>query len=97
MYGDDIIITGNNEGLLNKFVDQLAKRFSIKDLGSLSYFLGVEAIESPHGLFLSQQKYVTDLLVRTKMLESKSVSTPLPTDHSLTLHDGTSLTDATEF
>ena len=97
VYVDDIIVTGNNDTLVNNFIDTLARRFSIKDLGALSYFLGVEVIPCSAGLFLSQQKYVTDLLYRTKMSDSKPVATPLPTDHSLTLLDGTSLTDATKF
>lgn len=81
---------------MEKFVVTLARRFSIKDLGSLSYFLGVEVLPSSHGMFLSQQLYVTDLLVRTKMFDSKPISTLLPTDHSLKLLDGTSLIDATK-
>ena len=97
VYVDNIIVTGSDVVLVDKFVASLSQRFSIKDLGYLSYFLGVEVLPSPRGLFLSQQKYVIDLLTRTKMLESKPVQTPLPTDHSLTLLDGTSLTDAIEF
>ena len=40
---------------------------------------------------------MVDLLARTKMSDSKPVATPLPTDHAITLLDGTSLTDATEY
>lgn len=42
IYVDDIIVTGNNETLTNKFVDTLARRFTIKDLEDLSYFLEIE-------------------------------------------------------
>ncbi|KAK0605174.1 hypothetical protein LWI29_023729 [Acer saccharum] len=97
VYVDDIIVTGNDVTSVNDFIATLARRFSIKDLGGLSYFLGVEVTSCSAGLFLSQQKYITDLLHRTKMFDAKPVSTPLPTDHSITLLDGTSLTDATEF
>ena len=44
VYVDDIILTGNNADLISQFVACLAKRFSLKDLGNLSYFLGVEVI-----------------------------------------------------
>ena len=54
VYVDDLILTGNDLGFINKFVSQLATRFSIKDHGSLSFFLGVEVIPSEDGLFLSQ-------------------------------------------
>ena len=52
VYVDDIIITGNNGDSIDKFVLTLAQRFSIKDLGLLSYFLGVEVLSCPSGMYL---------------------------------------------
>ncbi|GKF14219.1 putative mitochondrial protein, partial [Tanacetum coccineum] len=51
--------------------------FAIKDLGDLSYFLGLEVSYTNDGLFLSQAKYATDVLTRAALLDSKPVSTPL--------------------
>ena len=62
VYVDVIIITGNNPVVIQAFIKQLADRFSLKDLGPLNYFLGVEAIFISSGLFLSQRKYIQDLL-----------------------------------
>ncbi|KAL6328776.1 hypothetical protein AAG906_003793 [Vitis piasezkii] len=42
VYVDDIIITGNNVEAAQTFIQQLSQRFSLKDLGPLTYFLGVE-------------------------------------------------------
>ena len=53
VYVDDIILMGNDSTLVNKFVLTLARRFSIKDLGPLLFFLGVEVHSCSHGLFLS--------------------------------------------
>ena len=47
VYVDNIILTGSNGALVSQFVDYLAQRFSLKDLGSLSYFLGVEVVPPP--------------------------------------------------
>ena len=77
VYVDDIIVIGPNVAFLHKFISQLASRFSLKDLGMLSYFLGVEVMPTPHGLFLNQRKYIIDLLQRMGMLETKPASTPL--------------------
>ncbi|KAM1956212.1 hypothetical protein ACFX16_025655 [Malus domestica] len=97
VYVDDLLITGNDSSLVAKFIQLLATRFSVKDLGSLHYFLGVEVLPTATGLFLSQHKYIHDLLVTAKMDGAKAVSTPLSTTHSLMLHDGSSLTDATPY
>lgn len=97
MYVDDIILTGNSTSLLDKIISSLATRFSLKDLGALHYFLGVEAFPTKDDLFLSQQKYIRDLLHHTNMLESKEVSSPMSSSEPLRLPDGSPSADATEY
>ena len=53
VYVDDIIITGSNTLSVNQVITSLASKFSIKDLGNLHYFLGVEVIRSSNGLCLT--------------------------------------------
>ncbi|CAA6654111.1 unnamed protein product [Spirodela intermedia] len=65
IYADDIIITGSDDieqGNLSKY---LVKEFNIKTLGCLKYFLGIEVAHSSKGIFISQRKYVADLLKDT--------------------------------
>lgn len=69
VYVDDIIITGCNATTAQYFIDLLGKRFSIKDLGDLSYFLGIEVATTSIGLLLSHRKYIIDLFARTNMTE----------------------------
>ncbi|RVW14812.1 Retrovirus-related Pol polyprotein from transposon RE1 [Vitis vinifera] len=97
LYVDDIIITGNNVEAAQTFIQQLSQRFSLKDLGPLTYFLGVEVTSHTNGLFLSQRKYIVDLLNRTHMTEAKPAPTPLATSPILTLQSGTPLSDPTEY
>jgi Reverse transcriptase (RNA-dependent DNA polymerase) len=59
---DDIIITGNNLDEIRRVKTKLREVFDIKDLGPLKYFLGIEITHSPKGLFISQRKYILDLL-----------------------------------
>ena len=77
LYVDDIILTGNNNSLLDNFIRQLHSEFATKDLGSLGYFLGLEATSTSTGLFLSQTKYARDILTRAQLLDCKPVSTPM--------------------
>ncbi|RVW35994.1 Retrovirus-related Pol polyprotein from transposon RE1 [Vitis vinifera] len=97
VYVDDIIITGNNVEAAQTFIQQLSQRFSLKDLGPLTYFLGVEVTSHTNGLFLGQHKYIADLLNRTHMTEAKPAPTPLATSPILTLQSGTPLFDPTEY
>jgi hypothetical protein len=93
VYVDDIIITGDDEHTVDLLVQTLAKRFSLKDLGSLTYFLGVEIQSHPRGLVLSQHRYIQDLLHRTNMSNSRPVATPLPPGPPPTLVMGKLLLD----
>lgn len=76
-YVDDIVVTGNDAALLRDFIQRLHREFATKDLGSLSYFLGLEVSYSTTGLFLSQAKYAHDILACAQLLDSKLVSTPM--------------------
>lgn len=78
IYVDDILIIGHNSVIVQRYIDLLTQRFSIKDLGLLSYFLGVEVVSKWSGLSLTQKWY--NLLARTNMEGAKAVVTPIATD-----------------
>nr|KYP49653.1 hypothetical protein KK1_028625 [Cajanus cajan] len=61
VYVDDMIIAGDDEKKLTQ-KKKLATQLEIKDLGKLKYFLEIEAAYSKKGIFISQRKYVLDLL-----------------------------------
>jgi hypothetical protein len=62
VYVDDLVITGSDNQFVGHVVTTLGARFSLKDMGLLHFFLGVEVIPTPAGLFLSQHQYVRDIL-----------------------------------
>ena len=97
VYVDDLVITGNNSIFVASIIKQLGDMFSLKDMGSLHFFLGIEVIPTQVGLFLSKHKYVRKLLAKTSMSGAKDVSTPLSTTQSLQLIDGTAAVDSSEF
>ena len=76
-YVDDIILTGNDAGELEVLKKFLARKFEIKDLGALRYFLGMELARSKKGIFVSQRKYVLNLLEETGLLGCKPTETPM--------------------
>ena len=97
VYVDDMVITGNNNKLIDRFIATISSRFSLKDLGELSYFLGIEATQTSKGLHLMQNKYVIDLITRTNMMDVRPVSTPMAPTPKLSLTSGTPMENPSEY
>ena len=62
LYVDDMIIIGNDLNGIQELKNFLSHQFEMKDLGHLSYFLGLEIIHSTDGLYITQVKYAFELL-----------------------------------
>ena len=97
VYVDDIIVTGNDNEEIKRVKQSLKDEFDIKDLGKLSYFLGIEIAHSSKGLFLSQRKYVLDLLKETGKIGAKPAGTPMETNIKLGPQDGEPLPDIGQY
>lgn len=94
---DDIILTGNDATLVKHIISFLSGRFSLKDLGPLTYFLGIEVHCDSTGMVLPQSKYISKLLHDLNMHECKGIQTPMSSSQSLKQNDGTPSHDATEY
>ncbi|CAL1359073.1 unnamed protein product [Linum trigynum] len=97
VYVDDLLLTGNDEALLTRFQDRLSARFSLKRLGQVNYFLGIEVLPTSTGILLSQHKFITDVLDRFGMADAQPAPTPLSSTAALTLRDGSPPADPTLF
>jgi hypothetical protein len=95
VYVDDILLTGSSTAALDGLICSLSIDFPIKDLGPMSFFLGVEVTHCPEGLHLSQHRYVLDLLHKTNMTLAKPTTSPMFASAPLSKFDGLSLSDAT--
>ena len=74
---NDIVIIGSDSKGISSLKSFVQSQFHTKDLGMLRYFLGIEVMQSKHGIFLSQRKYVLDLLSETGKLGVKPCSSPM--------------------
>ncbi|XP_031280235.1 uncharacterized protein LOC116138690 [Pistacia vera] len=77
VYVDDIILIGSSSNYITQLLKDLNDQFSLKTLGSLHYFLGLEATRNCSGIHLKQTKYAADLLLKTRMNEAYPCSTPM--------------------
>ncbi|GFZ05457.1 hypothetical protein Acr_17g0010290 [Actinidia rufa] len=95
LYVDDMIITGDDLDGIATLKTFLSLQFEMKDLGSLSYFLGIEVSSSADGYSLSQTKYASDLLSHASLTDNKTVDTLLENNVWLNTSDGEPLSDPT--
>ena len=87
VYVDDIILTGSSTSLTQQLTSKLNIVFSLKQLGHLDYFLGLEIkYLSNKSILMTQSKYIRDLLHKTNMAEAHSISSPMVSNCKLSRH-----------
>ncbi|RVW83070.1 Retrovirus-related Pol polyprotein from transposon RE1 [Vitis vinifera] len=88
VYVDDIILIGNDDTMIHKFMQLLAHQFCLKDLGHLSYFLGVEVIPNDHGSPLKDPIEYRTIVgsLQYLLITRPDIAYALYHDSSLSLH-----------
>lgn len=97
LYVDDMIITGDNSEYIAFVKARLSEQFLMSDLGPLRYFLGIEVTSTPDGFFMSQEKYIQDLLDHASLTDQRTVETLMELNVHLRLSDGEPLSDLTRY
>jgi len=97
IYVDDIIITGNNDKVIQDLKLFLQQQFHIKDLGKLKYFLGLEVARSKAGIVISQTKYTLEILDDVGFLGAQPVDFLMDQNLKLTNDQGEILNDASHY
>lgn len=75
LYVDDLIYTGNDEAMFEKFKQSMMLEFNMSDVGMLHYFFVIEVVQSAVGIFLCQKKYVQETLDKFETKNCNSVIT----------------------
>ena len=73
---DDIIIASNKQSTLNSVKEYLSQRYQMKDLGEISWFLGIQFSREATSYKMNQSKYIENILARFQMSDCKPRSTP---------------------
>ena len=93
VYVDDIIVTGNDTQEIIMLKEKFFKVFDMKYLGILGSFLGMEISYSEKNIFISQQRYILNILTETGFLDCKPISTPIDPNFRILLDEREEKTD----
>nr|GEU82249.1 hypothetical protein [Tanacetum cinerariifolium] len=83
IYVDDIIFGATNKDLCKSFEKLMKEKFQMSSVGELTFFLGLQVKQKKNGIFISQDKYVAEILRKFGLTEGKSASTPIDTEKPL--------------
>ncbi|CAM8905782.1 unnamed protein product [Rhodiola kirilowii] len=97
LYVYGMLITGDDTDYIAFVKEKLSTQFLMSDLGPLSYFLGIEVSSTSEGFYLSQEKYIRDLLDRASLTDHRTADTPMELNVHLRATDGEPLEDPTRY
>ncbi|GJV65122.1 putative ribonuclease H-like domain-containing protein [Tanacetum coccineum] len=80
---DDIIFGSTKKSLYTEYESLMHKKFQTSSMGELTFFLGLQVKQKDDGIFISQDKYVADILKKFDFSSVKTASTPLETNKAL--------------
>jgi hypothetical protein len=92
-----MIITGDDSEYIAFVKARLHEDFIMTDLGPIRYFLGIEVSSTPDGFYISQEKYIQDLLAHAALGDERIVETPMELNVQLCASDGDPLSDPTRY
>ncbi|GKF41647.1 uncharacterized mitochondrial protein-like protein [Tanacetum coccineum] len=69
--------------MCTKFEQMMHKKFHMSSIGEFTFFLGLQVKQKEDGIFISQDKYVTEILKKFSFSDVKTASTPMETHKSL--------------
>nr|GEV36094.1 putative ribonuclease H-like domain-containing protein [Tanacetum cinerariifolium] len=82
VYVDDIIFGSSNPQLCREFEALMHDKFQMSAMGELNFFLGLQVLQKKDGIFLSQDKYIGDILKKFRYSDVRSSNTPMDKENS---------------
>ncbi|GKB61919.1 putative ribonuclease H-like domain-containing protein [Tanacetum coccineum] len=83
VYVDDIIFGSTNKELCTEFEKLMHDKFQMSSMGELNFFLGLQVKQREDGIFISQDKYVAEILRKFDFTDVRTASTPMDTEKPL--------------
>ena len=86
IFVDDTLLRGNDDQC-KEFLEQMNKEFEMSMFGEIKFFVGLQIQQSKNGIYITQSKYIKDILKKFGMEDSKLVGTPMFTRLKFTKDD----------
>ncbi|GJU60577.1 putative ribonuclease H-like domain-containing protein [Tanacetum coccineum] len=83
VYVDDIIFGSTKRTLCLEFKQMMHKRFQMSSMEELTFFLGLQVQQKEDGIFISQDKYLADIMKKLDFFTMKTTSTPMEPNKAL--------------
>ena len=77
LFVDDLLVTGNNIEAIYECISKLKEEYEMTDLGLLHYYLGMQVYQHDDCTYVSQSKYIGDLLKRFDLEQCKACDIPM--------------------
>ncbi|GJX79394.1 putative ribonuclease H-like domain-containing protein [Tanacetum coccineum] len=87
VYVDDIIFDSTKKSLCTNFEQIMHKRFQTSSMGELTFFLGLQVKQKEDGIFISQDKYVSEILKKFGFSSIRTTNTHMETNKALTKNE----------
>jgi hypothetical protein len=97
VYVDDIIFGSDNDMTSQKFANDMHHEFEMSLLGELTLFLGLQIYQSNKSIFISQAKYIREMLKKFGMTDCKPINTPMKISCKLSKDDDSKDADQRQY
>ena len=94
IFVDDTLFI-ENDGLCKAFLEERSKEFEMSKFGEIKFFFGLQIQQNKNGIYITQSKYIKEILNKFGMEDSKLVGTSMCTRLKLTKDDDSKEEDQT--
>ena len=82
IFVDDTLFTGNDD-LCKTFLEEMSNEFEMCMFGEIKFFVVLQIQQKKYGIYITQSKYIKEILKKFVMKDSKTVGTTMSTRHKL--------------
>ena len=94
IFVDDTLFIGNDD-LCKGFLEKMNKEFEMSMFGEIKFFVGLQIQQRNNGIYITQLKYIKEILKKFGMEDTKPVGTPMCIELKLTKDDDSKEVDQT--